>query len=417
MCASWNNKYRPEIIADRLENIKTVDNNTGKVSFKGFEYNDFLSVLCTIARLSEDIPESEKHRIIYSSAFSTGSKGTITAKALLREISILEQSFLKQKEEEYVLATSLSLRRDWKMPNYKINSALIYFTPKLPTIFDKNRETLKLKPHVKYIIEKFPVDYLAARVLVKGRSQFEAQEKALQALDLIRGIWNLSLNRLTVMRIFSFGSKRKPINTICLGPFHTLHEKKGNLKTDTFWYEPNFELVEPYNFDKEKEHDYVISYTKFLRNKLIKSPYPEIISEAIIRYTRALDYSDYEVAFIKLWSVLELLTDTVKESYDKTIKRTAFLFNDYDYNFQILSHLRDFRNKSVHTGNTGSDDDVRTYLYQLKNYVESILLFHLSNRMKFNNISNLSDFMDLSPNRDFIKEKYQLYKRAIRFLS
>ncbi len=415
MCASWNDKYRPDLIADRLEHIKTVDNNTGKAAFKGFEHHDLVAVLCSVARLSEDIPESEKHGIIRHSTFSAGNKGVITAKALLREISILEQSYLKQEEEQYVLATSLSLKRTWKIPNYKINSALIYLTPKLPAMFDKNRETLKLQPHVKYIVEKIPVDYLAVRVLVKGRSAFEAEEKALQALDLIRGIWNLSLNRKTMMSI-SLGGKRKPINKILLGPFHTLHEKKGNLKTDTFWYELNFESLDPYDFDKEKEYNYLISFTKFVRNKLKKSPYQEIISEGIIRYTRALDYSDYEVAFIKLWSVLELLTDTIKERYEKTIKRTAFLFKDYDYNFQILSHLRDFRNKSVHIGSSGNDD-IQTYLYQLKNYVEGLLLFHLTNKMKFNNISNLSDFLDLSPNQEFLKEKFQLYKRGMQFVS
>jgi hypothetical protein len=415
MCASWNDKYRPDLIADRLEHIKTVDNNTRKTSFKGFEYHDLVAVLCSIARLSEDIPESEKHGIIIHSIFSAGNKGLITAKALLREISILEQLFLGQTEEEYVLATSLSLKRNYKISNYKINSAFIYLTPKLPVIFSKNRETFKLQPHVKCVIDEIPINYLAARVLIKGRSQFEAQEKALQALDLIRGIWNLSLNRKRMMSI-SFGGKRKAINKILLGPFHTLHEKKGNLKTDTFWYEPNFESPDPYDFDNEKEYNYLISFTKFIRNRLIKSPYQEIISEGIIRYTRALDYSDYEVAFIKLWSVLELLTDTIKESYERTIKRTAFIFKDYDLGYQILSHLRDFRNKSIHTGSS-SNDNIETYLYQLKYYVEILLLFHLKNQNGFKNISSVADFLDLSPNRDILKGKFQLYKRGIQFLS
>ena len=414
MCASWNDKYKPDLIAERLENIKSIDNNTGKASFSSIEHYDLMAVLCSVANLSGNIPEIDKHRIILKGTFSAANAGKITAKRLLKEISILEKIFINQKEEHYVLATSLSIRRNINI-KYDIDSVIITITPSLPPIYKKNRDNLHLQPHVKYMIEKVPLDYSSARVIVKARSTDEGGETALRNLDLIRGIWNLSLNRLTTLSI-SFGGKRKPINKILLGPFHTLHERNGNLKTDNFWYEPDFKLLDPYSFDKKEEIENLISFTKIVRNKINKCLYKEIIKEGIIRYTRALDYTDYEIAFLKLWSTLELLTNTVKESYDKTIKRVAFLFSDYDFHSQILNHLRDFRNKTIHADSSGNPD-TQTYLYQLKNYVERLIIYHLTNRMKFQKLSEAANFLDLSPNIELLKEKLELYKRGINFLS
>jgi hypothetical protein len=413
MCASWNDKFKPDLIANRLEQLKTIDRNTGKASFSSFDHFDLTAVFCSIARLSETIPETEKHRIISHSILSAESKGKITAKSLLKEIAILEQIYLNKKLEQYVLATSLSLDKTTNIPNYKLESTVITITPKLPLAFIKNRE--KPQRQVNYIIDKIPTNYLATRVLVSAKSTNEAAEKAFQSLDLIRGIWNLSLNKMTWLSI-SFGGKPKPINNILLGPFHTLHERNGNLRTDNFWYQPNFESMEPYGFSKKEEYDYFISFTKFIRNKLKRCPYQKFISEGIIRYTRALDYSDYEVAFVKLWSILEMLTYTLKETYEKTIKRTAFIFKDYDFHYQVLNHLREFRNKSIHSPGSGSDES-KTYLYQLKRYVERLLIFHLTTKNRFPGLSSMGEFLDLPPDPELLKTKCKLLQKGIRFLS
>ena len=99
----------------------------------------------------------------------------------------------------------------------------------------------------------------------------------------------------------------------------------------------------------------------FFRRRLRKHKYPDIIRESIIRYTRSLDERILPTAFIKLWGVLELLTDTVGASYEATIKRTAFIFKERDYHFQVLQHLRKYRNSSVHMDSENSE--VETYLY------------------------------------------------------
>lgn len=144
--------------------------------------------------------------------------------------------------------------------------------------------------------------------------------------------------------------------------------------------------------------------------------YPHVIQNAFIRYTRALDERDWTTAFLKLWSILELLTDTSKANYDTTIKRTAFLYKEREYNIQVLQHLKKYRNLSVHLDMGNSE--IETYLYQLKNYVETLLSFHLQNKFNFDTIQEAAEFLSLpheeevlvSQERDFTK---QIKKRKL----
>jgi len=415
MCASWNKKFNPNLISNKFEQIKTMDEGTRKASFRGFEYEDYFSVLCTIADLDKNIHEIDKHRIINESIFSVGGKGKITARKLLNTINKLEKIYLSRGTKQYILVTSLSLEKNSLISKSKINSGHITFTPQLPATFHRARE-LTWSRSARHTIDNIPQKYLFARIHVIAKSAFEATGKAFANLDLIRGIWNLGLNRKRYLSI-SYGGKQRPINRIILGPFHTLHEPGGKLSTDTFWFDPHFNnSVQPYQFDNQDEKDYVISFAKLVRKKLRTIAYSDDICEGIIRYTRALDYSDYDIAFLKLWSVLEFLTNTLKAKYDNTIKRTAFCFKEYDFHCQVLNHLRDYRNKSVHTGSS-DNSGVKIYIYQLKRYVEELLIFHLSTKMKFSNIESASEFLDLSQDAEFLREKCQLYQKAIKFLS
>ena len=44
MCASWKRGYNPDVVTTGLENIKSISEN-GEVSFTGFEFDDYATVL------------------------------------------------------------------------------------------------------------------------------------------------------------------------------------------------------------------------------------------------------------------------------------------------------------------------------------------------------------------------------------
>jgi hypothetical protein len=212
----------------------------------------------------------------------------------------------------------------------------------------------------------------------------------------------------------SFGGKRKPINKIILGPLHTLHTSTGHLATtDTWWYEPSYMgAINPLSLS-QNELESIYRTLQTVRKWLAKHKYAEAIQNAIIRYSRALDERDFATAFIKLWGVLELLTDTIGASYDTAIKRTAFLFEEREYHLQILQHLRRHRNLSIHFDKDNSE--IETCLYQLKYFVEHLIWFHLNNVFDFSTLQDAASFLSLPHDNSVLKNQIAKLRNAQKF--
>src|ERR1051326_4302558 len=131
MCATWNKEYDPDLIAKKLEALRVRDDSGNHGGFQG-PYEDCVSVLHSSLKFSDGIPQTERRRIIALSIRQVAIAGAISAKALLREISKQENSYLRQPVKKLVLVTSLSIRHDNTLNNALVDGAAIRFTPRLP---------------------------------------------------------------------------------------------------------------------------------------------------------------------------------------------------------------------------------------------------------------------------------------------
>jgi hypothetical protein len=416
MCARWNDKFDPEILAARLETLKQKD-AAGKFNgFRGFESHDYFTVLESSLGFAPEIPENEKGLIVNKAVFSVAGKGKITAKTILGEVSKEENAFLNKPRRNYTVATSLSIHYFDGLKKTTINGCPIVFSRFLPKGFDR-------KP-IMELWEQMgsgenPINYTSVRMSVKAREEHEAFTIGIDALDLLRGIWNFYFNRSVGMR-FSFG-RTQLINKVTLGALHTLHLPNGKLAiTEAIWYEPEFVNQNAYILGGqwEKLHE----FEQIIRNHLRRHRYKSEVEDAIRRYTRALDSRDSHVAFVELWSVLEKLTSTLKAQYDMTIKRATFLYKDRDLHKQVLQHLRAFRNATVHVSQ--KTDQIETLIFQLKRYVESLLQFHITNVLKFNSMEEAGQFFDLSTDKSVLETRIneldkhmKVLNKAIKFLT
>lgn len=408
--AKWFNIYNPSEIADRIDKAKSVDKN-GKVSFKGFEHYDCAVVLNSMVIMDDTIPEIEKNRIVNQATFKAAAKGKIDSKSLLVEINRLETEYLKRPEKTFKLVTSISVDRFCNLKSKKLNNCTVTFKSSLSLpylksiseIFDSARHS---------IIGDIPKNYKSVIITVNAKSNAEAANKALDSIDLLRGIWNLYENRKHGIRI-SLG-KRKPVNKFILGPLHTLHETDGKLATQTWWYDPEYVYqIDPFNPSKDLEKIY--KFEKTVRKLLNRNKYSKDIVSSILRYTRALDLANWEDAFLRLWSVLEHLTATgPNDSYSITIKRAAFIYGGDEYARQVLTHLKDYRNRAVHVGS--ENHEIQAYMYQLKGFVESLLEFHLGNTFGFNSLKEVSTILGLPCSRDELCKKRETLMYAEKFL-
>lgn len=404
----WKEGVDPSLPVNKLEELKVLKN--GKVSFEAFASQEYMTVLGGMVDLSDGIPSELKRGIINASIFAAAKKGRITPKSIAKEIQNQERAYFKKPLSSFFLVSSLSISSFEKLPAVRINGCSITFPALLHNKYRSERHDIERRAS-EWIYRKRPVNYINVIAKVKARSEEEAANIALDQIDLIRGIWNLL--HTSSMRMSS--GRVKPVNKILLGPVHTIHLPSKKLATDTYWYQPNYhDDVSALRFGAKREQ--TLSFTRKVRNRLRGHPYREIIEDAFRRYARALDYSDLDAAFLKLWSVLELLTNTLKSSYKVTVKRAAFVFDETEFHRQVLNNLRCYRNSTVHSGEepTGQTE---SYVYQLKRYVEQLIRFHIWVGVRFSSFDEAASFLDLQPDVAKLRAQQKIINSAIKYRS
>jgi len=406
----WIKEYNPELISERMEKVKIISDD-GKVSFSGFEHSEHVVLLNSMIKFNKEIPEIEKRRIINQATFIAGAKGAIIPKSLLGEINTLECNYLSTPEQNYRLLTDISISNSCQIPTvYFEGSSIIVHAP-LNVAAKTNRKKMVEKSQY-FFDNNIPKNYAPISVTVKGRSTAEAADKALDRLDFIRGVWNLFHNRKTELRM-SMGS-RDPVNQIILGPLHTLHHRNGTLATESWWYESKYRnAIKLYNGGVEIDsmQKFMLNFCRLLR----KSAYKQDIVHAVLRYVRALDTGDWDDSFLRLWGVLEFLTGSQADGSKVTIRRTSYMFSDREYVNQVLSHLRDYRNMSVHEGSESGD--IESLMYQLKSYVERLIEFHVANKFCFSSITDAAKFLDSPNEKEAIDKQISRLRYAKKFIS
>lgn len=138
------------------------------------------------------------------------------------------------------------------------------------------------------------------------------------------------------------------------------------------------------------------------------------IQQALVRYCRALDEPRSDVAFVKLWGVLEFVTDSSTPRAD-TVKRATFRVGRDELDTDIVTHLRDVRNRSVHVG--FDSEYSKTLVRQLRLFVEPLLLDLIRHGNRFESLSDFGEMLGLLPQSSELEAQIEKRRRAIDLLS
>lgn len=403
MSAKWTDNNRiPHNIIGRLDKMKSIHND-GTITFSdGLEFYDYRTALFSAIVLSNDIPDVVKSEMISKSISETAKSGTLKADKLLKEISKQESAYSKKPLTDFVLITNMSIKPLVTLRNIMVNGCRIKFSGFLPKKLNSARKNF-LKYNKNHVFGDMPSFYTVITITARGRSDLEAGECALNAINTIRSIWNLYYNRGIGTGISS--GRREPVNKIVLGPLHSLHLKSGEF--ERFWYETKY--VRPLaTKDISSDLPNLRQFEKKVRRITLSSSatIKEKIMKGLLWYVSALDEWDHESAFLKLWSLLEFLTDTTEDRYDVTIRRMASICKDTDFHKEILEHLRKCRNGTIHLNQ--SPEYAYTLMFQIKRYVETLLIFYLFDGGHFNDTEEIKEYLSLSSNKDSLKTRVRL---------
>lgn len=405
----WVENYDRQVLFNRLKKV-IVFTDKGKVSPANIKFDFYTSILNSMIELKEYIPEQIKNDIIYITVTSLFKNNKLSAESFIKMADDLFVAYLKSEQKSYYLTTSISFDNRLEVRSSTIKTCKIDFLKKLPAKLSLERKKVLDNQHT-MVGCKYPYNYLNVRVKTSGRSIYEAAEKALEAINIYRGIWNFNYNRRVN---FSITDPNKPLNRLLLGPIHTLHHIDYNLATEQYWYEPDYSRS--YGTIKQSE-DFKQFYQ--FKNKTFgrirRSGLQKIVENLLIQYTNAFDSKDSDSTFIKLWNVLENLTISKDEKTKNIITRTLFLSKDPDLSKLTLTHLRGHRNTYAHSGSSKQDSTIA--VFQLKEFVDGIILFVIENKFNLKTKDDLKNFLDHPRNPPRLQEKIDLAKKAMRYIS
>lgn len=408
MCAKWLEESPNDLIFEKINKHRKV--SKGLVSFSSLLPQYYTPVLVSALSFNKEISEHDKNNLVRKALFSQEILEPLTPDNFINKLEKLEVGFLKLETKDFKVCTSLSIKGKLPFKTIKILNTLIKFDPGRE-LFPKTFVSL-FKRHFPY---ELPKDYLPISIVTKARNEEEAIEKALRAVNVLQGLWNLQFSPTFRLTLPMPG----PTGVVSLGPIHSLYYKNNKMFEDWYWYEKDYrgpkklKNISKDDINTKRLRGFTLDAARLIKNK---KRYSYLIDSLII-YTEASETDDFEKAFIKFWTALELLTFTKKGNSIETLRRASFLIVEYKLARQILEHLKEKRNFSVHTnkGLSKRDMDMEVLVFQLKQFVNTLLYFHLFRASEFEGNQEIENFLDLNPDSKLLEQKRKLISKAIKY--
>jgi len=397
--ARWREDgFDADFVAFELaKGIKAVSSGRGLVYSGTAFFGDPLTLLEAGVDFKVPIADRDRSQIITSELEAELRSTDYGERALIREINKATRDFSRLPEKKYIVATRLSFAHFEDISRREYSGSQLYVRRRLPRHLAEAHEEAKRQIMSNtghdYSKDVHSEEYAAVWIHVSGRSPAEAVQRAGEALDLLRSIWNFALNRGSG-RPFP-PPNRGPLNEVLAGPTFSLHHPDGSLAGEPAWFDPQYAGPQ-HSYKLQEKWDEVRRDEDGIRDVLKRSPYRTTLEDSLRRYSRALDMVDLSTSFLNLWSLLETLTGiTPRDAHEKVVKRAAFVYSSRERKTeeQVLQHLRRYCNSYVHSGE--DSDQTGAYLHQLRGQAEQLLKFHLNHSRHFSSLEEAAQFLDL----------------------
>ncbi|CAN5716324.1 hypothetical protein BH10PSE18_BH10PSE18_08220 [soil metagenome] len=399
----WKPNCNPDLILKKMQDSRVINEDGSGITFKGFALSANRHILETLLIYPDSLDDVDISESIYAALLKTPQ---LSKDSVLSEIKKTIKIALAKPTVDFNVLTSISVHPNKLPQSITIQGCRILFTGyQYPRKF-RSRENPEVASRLPQIVQ--PRDYTRVVIKASAKTARGAMARAMKSIDIFRGIFNLQVN--THLEIFSTTRNWTPLNKVRLGPLHTIHKTSGEIEIGTLWYEPIFERQDVWN----KDSKLILRNMRFFFRAIRGTSANTKLVGSLIRFARALDEKDNNVAFIKLWSALESLTSPAGVNED-TVRRCAVIYSDAEYHRQVMEHLRNYRNHSVHVGDP--TENPRPHCMTLQNYFREIFWFYVKTAREFNDIAEANAFLDLPTNMEYLLRRQKLLKKAIAFFS
>ena len=321
-----------------------------------------------------------------------------------------ERKILKVLPEKFFLITLVSFPREkiTKLFKFKIDNVYISISRDFPA-------SLNVQPFYfggfGDIDPNEPRHLACLTAATTAKSRHQAAEAIFRTLDLFLGLVNFGI--LSGMIITKTG-RIVPKAEILLGPNQVIYSADKSPFKDEIWYQP-------IKYDYRSGYSPIQNFSEFFLSvklqikKISNSNFEEILKRSISRYYSATAKIDRHDMLIEFWGILEILTGSEKSPADVAIKRATSLSSDPWLRQRSLERASMARNRYVHVGT--QDSAIEDVVDELKNYVEQMIKFLMSNKFKLKSFEEFCRFLDLPSNKKALNDQVRIRKLKRQMLT
>ena len=403
-----NEKFKLDSILKRIEEKHRIQDD-GRVAFDAFTIHEARTVLLPMFSFPQQITTHVREGLLSNAIAQSLKSGCFSEETLLSELNSAREKYYARREEEYTVLTSISAKPTEAMQEIELDGCIINFLEgDYPEAFKEARSTvraheLKEKIHT-------PEDYCKVMIRTKDRDPYDAFSRCTAVLDVVRGLLCSFMNKAMSFPIGGRGIDS--INVVHVGFLHTIHINDGSLAQESYWYEPFIDYVKPIAVDENTARNCLWAIDKLSE---FPAAWREILLDTLLRYVKALDERQPDSAFLQVWGALEALVVNGEVNSDNLPRRCAFLWDQVDYHEQVLRSLRENRNMAVHRG--WMPHDAKTNCYLVQRYFNAMFIAHLKHHGRFKTYKEMTDYLDLPPDIDRLKERARMIEIAVKYRS
>lgn len=398
---------QPKVILEKLDSIKTVVDGT--VTFSSFEFQDVKAALESMIDFPEAAKDLNKSHLVSNAIWVAAKAQKTEESAFIKQVNLCIKKELAKRPSTYYVLTSVSIS-NIGLRKIELDGCLFkFYKSNFPRKFKNRKDPILARTRgVKEVKSVESIGYTKVVIETTANSEQIAVSKGLRALDQLRSLYSLFLNNVSE----SIGNEWEPINKIRLGEYHTVHKEDGSVYPDMLWYDPTYKYTSP----ASSQHiGNIVKNVKYIIGKLAKLHYAYrgVVNESLLRYVRAFDEQNQNVAVMRAWGALEGIAAPKESNCDSVTRRCAFLFDEPEYHKQILEHVREYRNRNVHAGEESNTAKIQGF--QIQRYFKQLILFHVYHVGHFDKISEANAFLDMPTCHTKLLSSRKLIQKAIKF--
>lgn len=373
--------------------------------------SDLLPILLDALELSDELVPNEKLKIVRRALGHIKETG-LDIGLFLSKITELQTAILATSPKLFYLTALISLnssgvseillRRKINKTNFIISRT---FPPKLEFEPFEGNGFPKIGHHESPHFSKI-------YGFKKARSLHQAAIAMMDDLDY----WLSCLNFVQHYGRRSIsGTPSHPTRKIGTGRFFIIHDSKGIVQKDHWWFETNyFQPIFMTNIDSKGDRNWIAQTDKLIHS-IGNLQYGNVIRQALRQINAALADNDSYSSLAKFWSALEIITGSTQGEANQTIKRASFFSTRPEERRIVLKYISEVRNRYIHTGNR--DGFIETLTDNLRNYIENLIAILGSDQFLDLSFSELVEIMDQPSNIKLLSRRRDVISRAIEIIS